>query len=104
MTGSNRVWIAGKHSYRLPDTFLKPTITRAEELIKTEPMLVDHRHLARVVDLPASLDEIEAMERVAVEQFLRWARNAGTADGYVARHRSPWWAVRLAKPAPIVVG
>ena len=60
VTGSNRVWIAGKHSYGLPDAFLKPTITRAEELIKTEPTLADHRHLARVVDLPASLDEIEA--------------------------------------------
>lgn len=102
VTGSNRVWIAGNHTRGLPDAFLKPTITRAEELIKTEPMLEDHRHLASVLDLPASLDEIEAAERAAVERFLQWAKDAGAADGYVARHRSPWWAVRLAKPAPIV--
>ena len=52
VTGSNRVWIAGMHTSGLPDRFLRPTITRAEELIKAEPMLDDHRHLARVVDLP----------------------------------------------------
>ena len=102
VTGSNRIWIAGKHTRGLPDTFLKPTITRAEELIKAEPTLDDHRHLACVVDLPSSLDEIEAAERVAIERFIRWARDAGAADGYIARHRSPWWAVRLVKPAPIV--
>jgi SAM-dependent methyltransferase len=102
VTGSNRIWIAGKHTRGLPDIFLKPTITRAEELIRAEPTLDDHRHLACVVDLPSSLDEIEAAERVAIERFIRWARDAGAADGYIARHRSPWWAVRLAKPAPIV--
>ncbi|MGH7058428.1 MAG: Eco57I restriction-modification methylase domain-containing protein, partial [Acetobacteraceae bacterium] len=102
VTGANRVWIAGKHTSGLPDRFLRPTITRADELIKAEPTLDDHRHLARVVDLPSSLDEIEAPERVAVERFIRWAQDAGAADGYIARHRSPWWAVRLAKPAPIV--
>ncbi|MGH7045837.1 MAG: class I SAM-dependent methyltransferase [Stellaceae bacterium] len=102
VTGSNRVWIAGKHALGLPDRFLRPTITRAKELIKAEPTLEDHRHLARVVDLPGSLDEIEAAERVAVERFIGWAREVGAADGYIARHRSPWWAVRLARPAPIV--
>lgn len=102
VTGSNRIWIAGEHARDLPSAFLKPTVTRAEELIKAEPTLEGHHHLARVVDLPVSLDEIEAAERVIVERFIRWAKNAGAADGYVARHRSPWWAVRLAKPAPIV--
>lgn len=102
VTGSNRVWIAGKRALGLPERFLKPTITRAEELIKAEPTLEDHQHLARVVDLPSSLDEIEPAERMAVERFIAWAREIGAADGYIARHRSPWWAVRLAKPAPIV--
>jgi hypothetical protein len=30
VTGSNRVWIAGKHAQGLPEAFLKPAITRAE--------------------------------------------------------------------------
>jgi adenine-specific DNA-methyltransferase len=34
--------------------------------------------------------------------FLRSAAAAGAADGYVARHRSPWWRVRLAEPPPIL--
>lgn len=102
VTGSNRVWIAGKHTQTLPDRFLQPTITRAEQLIEAEPILKEHRHLGRVVDLPASLDEIDPIERVLVERFIKWAKDAGAADGYIARHRSPWWSVRLGPPAPIV--
>lgn len=102
VTGSNRVWIAGKHTQTLPDRFLQPTITRAEQLIEAEPVLEAHGHLGRVVDLPASLDEIDPIERVLVERFIKWAKDAGAADGYIARHRSPWWSVRLGPPAPIV--
>ena len=35
-------------------------------------------------------------------RFLRAAVAAGAADGYVARHRTPWWRVRLAEPPPIL--
>jgi Met-10+ like-protein len=102
VTGNNRVWIAGSHTRDLPGAFLKPTVTRAAELIKAAPTLDDDRQLARVVDLPSSLDEIEPVERERVERFIRWAKAAGAAAGYIARHRSPWWSVRLRKPAPIV--
>jgi hypothetical protein len=102
VTGSNRIWIAAEHARGLPERFLRPTITRAEELISSEPLLDDDRHLARVIDLPATLDELSVAERKAVDQFLSWAHREGAADGYIARHRSPWWAVRLRNPAPIV--
>lgn len=102
VTGGNRIWIAGEQARGLPEAFLKPTITRAEELIRAEPLLEECGPLARVVDLPASLAALDRAERAAVEQFLAWAKEAGAADGYIARHRSPWWAVRLAPPAPIV--
>jgi hypothetical protein len=81
---------------------MKPTVTRAEELIRAEPVLDDDRYLARVIDLPTILDELTEEQRVAVERFISWAKGAGAADGYIARHRKPWWAVRLSKPAPIV--
>lgn len=102
VTGANRIWIAGGHSENLPASLLKPTITRAAELIAAEPALDAHDHLARVIDLPAQLDEVGADARSLIERFLAWAHSAGAAEGYIARHRSPWWAVRLAAPAPIL--
>jgi SAM-dependent methyltransferase len=102
VTGNNRIWIAGPHAHGLSQSLLKPTVTRAEELIQTEPVLRDDRHLARVIDLPIALDELDGENRAAVERFLGWAKRAGAADGYIAQHRNPWWAVRLRDPAPIV--
>lgn len=102
VTGANRVWIAGEPAASLPPHVLKPTVTRAAELIAAEPSLDNASCLARVVDLPFALDEIAPEWRSQVERFLEWARAAGAADGYIARHRSPWWAVRLGPPAPIL--
>lgn len=102
VTGANKIWIAGPNTPGVPWKFLKPTITRAEELIRAEPSLDRSDHLARVIDLPRSLDKLDREAKKAVERFISWARSAGAADGYIARHRSPWWAVRLGEPAPIV--
>lgn len=102
VTGNNRVWIAGPDAYKLPQGCLKPTVTRAGELIRAEPLLADDSSLARVVDLPAALDELPREERKAVERFIAWAKKAGGAEGYIASHRKPWWAIRLRNPAPIV--
>lgn len=102
VTGANRIWIAGPDAPRVPASFLKPTITRAEELIGAEPCLDEVGHLARVIDLPPALDELEREPRAAVERFIAWARAGGADTGYIARHRSPWWAVRLREPAPVV--
>jgi hypothetical protein len=102
VTGANHVWIAGKHTDGIPVEFLRPTITRAGELIAAEPILEDDQHLARVVDLPTDLASVKPSDRTQLERFISWARGAGAADGYIARHRNPWWAIRLGKPAPIV--
>src|SRR5262249_44274345 len=48
------------------------------------------------------LGALPAGERAQVAAFLDRARAAGAAESYVARHRSPWWRVRLADPAPIL--
>ena len=102
VTGNNRIWIAGAHSRGMSEALLKSAITRARELFEAEPVLEDCNGLARIVDLPAALDDLDPAERAAAERFVAWARAAGAADGYIARHRTPWWAVRLAAPAPIV--
>jgi predicted RNA methylase len=102
VTGANHIWIAGPHTRGLPASVLRPTVTSAAELIAAGEVLDASDSLLRVVDLPPDLGVLSPEEREAVERFIAWAKSAGAADGYIARHRTPWWAVRLADPAPIV--
>jgi methylase of polypeptide subunit release factors len=102
VTGANQVWIAGRESAGLPARFLFPAVTRARELFQAGDSLASAVGLRRVIDLPADLDELAADELTLVRAFLDRARAAGAADSYIARHRSPWWRVRLAAPAPIL--
>jgi adenine-specific DNA-methyltransferase len=103
VTGANRIWIAGADTPALPPAVLVPTVTRARELIAAGRELGADALLRRVIDLPADLDQLPADQRGMVARFLAWARRAGGEQPYVARHRSPWWAVRLLPPAPILV-
>ena len=106
VTGANRIWIAGADTPPLPPALLVPSVTRARELIAAGRELGADAGLRRVVDLPPNLDDLDqlgAEARRLVARFLAWARRAGAEQPYVARHRSPWWAVRLLPPAPILV-
>jgi hypothetical protein len=102
VTGANQVWITGRGHAGLPARFLFPAITRARELFHAGDTLTTVAGLRCVIDLPADLGELPAAERDLVEAFLGGARAAGAAGSYIARHRSPWWRVRLAPPAPIL--
>jgi SAM-dependent methyltransferase len=102
VTGANQVWIHGNDAPPLPLAFLAPTITRAQELFSSHPALRTDLHLRRVVDLPAELDALPTEDRERVALFLRWARTLGADQSYIARHRKPWWSVRLPPPAPIL--
>lgn len=102
VTGANRVWIAGDGTPSLPARVLRAAITRARELFATGGVLSSDRQLRRIVDLPRDLDELSAAERHRVGVFLAWAKEAGAHESYIARHRTPWWAVRLRAPAPIL--
>ncbi len=102
VTGANAVWIAGPDTPPLPVALLHPTITRARELFAAGAVLASADHLRRVVDLPADLDAVNADTRAAIDRFLAWARAAGAHQRYIARHRAPWWSVRLRAPAPIL--
>src|SRR5205814_4778884 len=55
-----------------------------------------------VIDLPADLAELAPAELAPVTRFLAQAEVAGAAGSYIARHRTPWWRVRLRAPAPIL--
>jgi adenine-specific DNA-methyltransferase len=102
VTGANAVWItAGPHPL-VPARFCVPAVTRARELIAAGPVLAPGARLRQVISLPADLDDLPGAERARVARFLRHATAAGAADSYVARHRTPWWRVRLGVPPPIM--
>ena len=102
VTGANAVWItAGPHPL-VPARFCVPAVTRARELIAAGPVLAPGAPLRQVISLPADLDDLPGGERAGVARFLRQATAAGAADSYVARHRTPWWRVRLGVPPPIM--
>jgi adenine-specific DNA-methyltransferase len=102
VTGANAVWVtAGPHPL-IPDRFCVPAVTRARELIEAGPVLPSATPLRLVISLPADLGDLPAEEHAAVAGFLRHAAAAGAADSYVARHRRPWWRVRLGAPPPIL--
>ena len=102
VTGANRIWVTREGTTDLPDSVLYRSITRARELFDAGDRLASGDQLKLVVDLPADLDVFDPDERKAVDKFLRIARQAGGADGYVARNRKAWWRVGLREPAPLL--
>lgn len=102
VTGSNKVWISGLHSARLPKSVLFATVTRARELFEAGGTLVDPAGLKKVIDLPVDLDLLRADDRRAVDAFLNVAKAMGVHRGYVAANRKAWWTVGLREPAPIL--
>lgn len=101
-TGANEIWIADASTPPLPSAVLFPTVTRARELFAAGDALVDDAALRRVIDLPLELELLPAGESAAIERFLAWARERGAHTSYIARHRSPWWSVKLRQPPPIL--
>jgi hypothetical protein len=102
VTGANRVLVTAGNPAGLPVRFLFPAVTRARELFAALDTLATAAGLRYVIDLPADLGELTADELPAVTRFLAAAAAAGAAGSYIARHRVPWWRVRLRAPAPIL--
>jgi len=102
VTGANKVWISPAGQAAVPPRFAFPAVTRATELLSAGGVLVTATGLREVIDLPADLAGLPGPERAMVEAFLAQARAAGAADCYIARHRRPWWRVRLPEAAPIL--
>jgi hypothetical protein len=102
VTGANAVWVTTGPHPLVPARFCVPAVTRARELIAAGLILPPGTPLRAVISLPADLDGLPGGERDGVARFLRQATAAGAADSYVARHRTPWWRVRLRTPPPIL--
>jgi len=95
-TGMNSVWIKNTETPELPARFLIPTITGACDIMGAPNAVIDKRQaLELVISLPLDLTSLTRAERAQVRVFLRWACAQGADKTYTARHRSPWYHVRL---------
>jgi hypothetical protein len=105
VTGKNAVWIAtSETAAMIPHEFLRPCITDASEVLELDDgILRSSDALRRVIDLPADLSALDPGKKVRVERFLAFAKAAGAADGYIAKHRKPWWKVGLKLPPPLIM-
>jgi adenine-specific DNA-methyltransferase len=96
LTGKNSVWIKSPETPELPARFLVPTITGACDIIGAPNAMIDKRQALRlVISLPLDLKSLTRAERAQVIAFLKWACNLGADKNYTAKHRSPWYHVRL---------
>lgn len=102
VTGNNSVWVVNPDTADLPESVLRRTVTRARELFASNGDLSSDEELKAVVDLPADLDDLCAEDKRAIRVFLKRAQQAGADQSYIARHRKPWFAVKLHEPAPIL--
>ncbi len=102
VTGANRIWIAGEQALRLPELVKMACVTKARELIEAGAQLQSATLLRRIVDIPVELDAFSRGERQRIASFLKWAREQGGDQSYVAQHRKAWWSVGLKEPAPIL--
>lgn len=102
VTGANSVWVTTPSATNLPQSVLRPSVTKARELFAAGQVLDDPSTLRVVIDLPADLDELDSEERKAVERFLRRPQVKAAKTGYIASSRRSWWAVGLRNPAPLL--
>ncbi len=102
-TGANATWVTDQGDPLLPASVLRPAVTKAVELFALgSAALSDSSALRAVIDLPVDLGTLGPDARALVDRFLAAAQRAGVAGGYIARHRRPWWSVKLRGPAPIL--
>lgn len=102
VTGANSVWVTHRGATKLPESVLRPSVTKARELFAAGIALEDDSALRVVIDLPVELDELDADDRKIVDRFLRRPEVKVAKKGYVATNRRAWWSVGLRQPAPIL--
>ena len=99
VTGLNAAWVLDPQATDLPRELTVAAVTRAKELIDGVPLSrAAVGALKRVADLPADLDAVPDAHRDSVDRFLSRARAMGADQSYIARHRTPWHAVKMRAP------
>ncbi len=99
VTGRNEVWVLPAESDVVANELTVPAVTRAREIINGSVLAADARSRAcRVVNLPRDLDQLGTEQRLAALHFIELALARGADQGYIARHRKPWFALDMREP------
>ena len=99
VTGGNRAWVLPADQQSLPAGLAVACVTRAQEIIDGSVQMPGAaKHFKRIVNLPRDLDSLSDEWRQAAERFVEHARALGADQGYIARHRKPWYALDMRSP------
>jgi len=102
VTGANNIWVTANNEFRLPESTLLPTITRAKELISAGSVLGDLAALKKIISLPEDFSSFTRTEIRRIKEFIQYAKEQNADSGYVAMQRRTWWSVKMKDPAPIL--
>ena len=98
VTGRNEVWVLPAES-DVANELTVPAVTRAREIINGNVLAADARSRAcKVVNLPRDLDQLGTEQRLVALHFIELALARGADQGYIARHRKPWFALDMREP------
>lgn len=104
VTGMNDVWLVSRDTPKLPEHFLHPCITNAEDITSlTNWRLTSKDNLRKLVNLPEILDDFPEDDLAAIQHFLKWAKEKGADSTFTAKHRKCWWRLDIKSPPPIVM-
>lgn len=107
VTGNNKVFVVGPDTPTLPNRFLLPCVTGADELFWAADHYdyrLDHRtKLKSVVSLTGDFSNLDSDEFNMVSAFIAWGEERGAHLSYTAKTRKPWWKVQFHTPPPIIV-
>lgn len=79
--------------------WVRPAITQASEILRSDGVIRDTPELRVILDLPADLDRSAHPD---VDAYLAHGEDLAVDRRYITTHRKPWWRVGIGKPAPIV--
>lgn len=95
VTGNNAFWVRGKGELGdIPESLTTPVVSHARELTGECVAQSDPDSLKRLIVIPETLEDLDDDEAAAARSIIDEGRRRGVDEGYVARHRKAWWAVR----------
>lgn len=102
VTGANRYFVLSReHAEVLSLTaWMVPVLTGASEILGADGIVKLTPARRALLDPPRDLD-LTCPDCESLHRYLRMGERGGIANGYICRHRNPWWHVGAKRP-PVV--